>query len=219
MNEPPFHFLAEHSHDLICVVGPDHVMTYVARSCTALLGWDPEQMVGRRPDSFIHPQDLPTAAEAYRETGEPSEHRTPTMLRMRRKTGDYIWMEVDTLRLSDPGAAGDQLVLIMRDVTARLEGGSHSRFPMSRRKPDHSDTNARLRAARGTIFDIDLYLTASGHIAFLESAREDEQGRLVCSGYVLNERNGKAGVRVLEWLASGDCLTTRDDLDRIKRRI
>src|SRR5690606_41245280 len=37
MNEPPFHFLAEHSHDLICVVGPDHVMTYVARSCTALL--------------------------------------------------------------------------------------------------------------------------------------------------------------------------------------
>ncbi len=52
-DEIRFQFLAENSIDVICRAGMDMVLHYVSPSCFHVLGWQPEEMIGRRPDAFV----------------------------------------------------------------------------------------------------------------------------------------------------------------------
>ncbi|MGB6105618.1 MAG: PAS domain-containing protein [Pusillimonas sp.] len=219
MDESHFRFLAEHSLDLICLADSDLVLTYASPSCKQLLGWNPEEMIGKGAGSFVHEDDLPVFAGAHEAVKKDGVGGSPTMLRMRKRAGDHAWMKINARLV--PGFAGgeNQVVLVMRDVTALMKGGATHRPKPFRYKPDHGIWDEKLAAERGIITEIDLYLTNSGHIAFLESARQDDEGRIVCSGYVLDQVRGAAGVRRLEWLTSGHCTTSGEDRDRIKRRI
>jgi diguanylate cyclase (GGDEF)-like protein/PAS domain S-box-containing protein len=50
--------LVEGSPDLNTVIGADGVFRYVSSACGRLFGWDPADLVGRREEDFVHPDDL-----------------------------------------------------------------------------------------------------------------------------------------------------------------
>ena len=50
--EPDFRVLAEHAADVVALVGPDDRFTWVSPSIRDVLGWAPEDLVGRR---HVHP--------------------------------------------------------------------------------------------------------------------------------------------------------------------
>ena len=212
MRETDFRLLAEYAHDIICQVGADLVMSYASPSCHRLLGWKPEEMVGKGPDAFVHPDDLPVVAAAHRELIRHGSDKTPTVVRMLRKNGSYAWMEITARIVPEPEQdSAYTVVLVMRDIGARLN--KHS----VQRRSDR-ELHDRLKHAKGVISDFDLYVTNSGHVAFLQSIKQINPGKILIGGYIIESMNGRSIRRNLEWLPTGECVSSGDERDYIKRR-
>lgn len=114
MNETDFQFLAENSLDIICRAGLDLVLRYISPSSVQVLGWKPEEMMGRVAAEFIHPEDIPILAAAIH-----SERHT-VMIRMRKADGTYAWMENRAHLVRDPITAEPmEWVVMLRDSTER----------------------------------------------------------------------------------------------------
>ncbi|MDN7024241.1 PAS domain S-box protein [Methanoculleus sp. FWC-SCC1] len=97
---------------------PAFRFSYVSPSATALTGYTPEEMLAdpELGDAMIHPDDRPHLAAAGR--GEAAVEQ-PLVLRLIRKDGDLIWIELLNTPVLD--AAGNLVALegIARDVTDR----------------------------------------------------------------------------------------------------
>lgn len=119
-DEEDFRFLAENSADMVCRVGLDLVMHYASPSCERLLGWKPEDMVGKGPAAFVLAEDLPVVAAAHERLSRDGADPMPTEVRMRRKDGTYAWMEVNARMVRREGPAEPSgIVLVMRDISQR----------------------------------------------------------------------------------------------------
>ena len=115
-----FQFLAENSADIICRVGPDFILRYVSPSSVHLLGWTPEEMVRMRPADLVVAEDVPLIAAISKRNLADGSVGPPIVVRMRRKDGSLVWMEVSSRLVRDP-ATGDPIetVLVMRDISER----------------------------------------------------------------------------------------------------
>ena len=119
-DEEDFRFLAENSADMVCRVGLDLVMHYASPSCERLLGWKPEEMVGKGPAAFVLAEDLPVVTAAHERLSRDGVDPTPTEVRMRRKDGTYAWMEVNARMVRRDGSGEPSgIVLVMRDISQR----------------------------------------------------------------------------------------------------
>jgi diguanylate cyclase (GGDEF)-like protein/PAS domain S-box-containing protein len=109
-----FHFLAENSVDVICRAGADMILNYVSPSSLHVLGWKPEEMIGRRPDAFVSSEDGSGLSETY-SSGVDNPSVT---VRMRKKDGLIAWMEIKR-RLVCDSATGEakETVIVMHDIT------------------------------------------------------------------------------------------------------
>src|SRR5262249_26484007 len=76
---------------------------YVSSASRELLGYNPAELVGSSPYELIHPDDIERIAVAH-ESALGAAPYTVTY-RMRRKTGEYVWIETTTraLRDDEPG--------------------------------------------------------------------------------------------------------------------
>lgn len=119
-NETNFQFLAEHSVDIICRVGLDLVMHYASPSTFRVLGWKPEEMIGKAAKDFILPEDMPVLAAAIVRIFSPGVQTETATVRMRKKDGSLAWMEMNA-RLVRDSSTGEprEFVTVMRDITER----------------------------------------------------------------------------------------------------
>ena len=56
--------LAETSTEVISRHTPEGVYTYVSSACRSLLGYEPEELVGRSAHELFHPEDLEQSSGA-----------------------------------------------------------------------------------------------------------------------------------------------------------
>ncbi len=128
MESPPFDKVMDLLLDTICVVDTDGRYVYVSASCEALLGYAPEELIGRNMIELVHPDDreetLRTAATIM--AGQPATH---FQNRYVRKDGSIVdimwsarWSKSDGLRLA-----------VARDITAlkRAESMRNALFEIS----------------------------------------------------------------------------------------
>ncbi len=115
-----FQLLAENSMDLILRVGPDMRSTYASPSSLHLLGWSPEEMVGKPVEELVLAEDIPAIEASVHRLHSGQAEQATTMVRLRKKNGELLWVEGNAHMIdsSDPGAAGD-MVVIVRDITER----------------------------------------------------------------------------------------------------
>lgn len=121
-----FRALVEHSSDLLSVNEPNGVVSYVSPSIRALLGWEPEDVVGHYGAEFVHPDDLVTIADGLTVKAAASGTYPAVEFRFRHADGSWHWLEaVTTNLLGDPAIAG--MVVNARDITERklLEAQLH----------------------------------------------------------------------------------------------
>ncbi|RJP29864.1 MAG: PAS domain S-box protein [Actinobacteria bacterium] len=104
--------------DMVGQSDVEGIFTYISPSCERILGYKPEEMVGRSVFEFIHPDDVQGVVEAFaaaRETLRPDA----VEYRYRHADGHYVWLETIGNPLFDE--AGELIggIFTTRDVTGR----------------------------------------------------------------------------------------------------
>ena len=112
--------LNENALDLVLIQGPDSTLAYASPSVRRLLGYDPEEEIGKRLEYFIHPEDLEWAWPVFHEQLQNPGVNEPVTIRYRHKDGSWRWFEsVCNNQLDNPAVGG--LVFNCRDITQRVE--------------------------------------------------------------------------------------------------
>lgn len=118
--EAQFRFLAENSVDIICRADVDLVMHYASPSTLQVLGWTPEEMVGKRPEDFVLREDLPVLTAAVDRAFTPDAQTDTATVRMRKKDGSVAWVEMNARVIRDVVTGEPQeFVAVMRNITER----------------------------------------------------------------------------------------------------
>ena len=116
--EAYFRSLVENARDVIHVINPDRTTRYITPSVTRLLGWLPEELVGRSVMEFLHPDDVERVLVQLRATRGNPGAGLPLEVRVRHRDGSWrIFEGVGRNLIDDPTVRG--VVVNSRDATER----------------------------------------------------------------------------------------------------
>jgi diguanylate cyclase (GGDEF)-like protein/PAS domain S-box-containing protein len=104
--------------DLISIQEPDGRYRFANAAHAAVLGYAPEELVGRRPNDLIHAGDLATVREQFRRSfasGDPAE----VVARMRHANGRWVTLEANGRIMVDASGEVSGIVVVSRDITER----------------------------------------------------------------------------------------------------
>ncbi len=118
-SELRFHLLAENATDIISRHTSDGVYLYVSPSCKTLLGFSPEELIGRNIYKFLYHDDIGKLKKTFMRRKTNSNHIAT--YRMRRKDGDYHWFESNIRIIYDEQTNTiKEIQSASRDVTDRI---------------------------------------------------------------------------------------------------
>ncbi len=110
--------VTDESSDLVLLHGGEGVLRYASESAARILGYTPEELVEVGTEALLHPDD----AEEYRRFFSGAREGGVSQglaYRVRRKSGDYIWLGCTARPVRDHAGAIVQVQLVGRDVTQR----------------------------------------------------------------------------------------------------
>ena len=117
-SEERFRALVENSSDAIALIGRDSALVYVSPSTDRILGYQPEELLGRSTLDFVHPDDQPAMrgvlTRAFEQPGTP----ILSVSRFRHHDGSYRYIEGWVVNRFAEATVG-ALVLNYRDITDR----------------------------------------------------------------------------------------------------
>jgi len=117
-SELRYRMLAENTTDIIFLHDADGRRSYVSPACRTMLGYEPEELVPLPAADFVHPDDIDEIARKY--AGLSPEHPEFTSThRLKRKDGDYIWVEAIVRMIPDASGMDAGIIATTRDITAR----------------------------------------------------------------------------------------------------
>lgn len=105
--------VVENAQDIITLSTPDGTCEYVSPAVRWLLGYSPEELIGRNNTSLYHPGDL--AALQSRTFGDHDVFST----RARHKDGHYIWFETTFKVFRNTQGDIERILGVGRDITDR----------------------------------------------------------------------------------------------------
>ena len=115
----------ETGRDLICVVEASGRLLEVSAAWERLLGYTPDELVGRCLSDFIHPDDLAQAREVAAAVARPGTEVIEFENRYRSKDGQYRWLSWSAR--SD----GTTWLALGRDITERREAEERAQLFIS----------------------------------------------------------------------------------------
>jgi diguanylate cyclase (GGDEF)-like protein/PAS domain S-box-containing protein len=101
--------------DVTTVVDLEGRYLYCSAAFWVAFGWEPEKLVGRREDEFVHPDD--TAVLLGGRSERAMLGPVTTTYRLRCRDGSYRWVEATSQRCVNLGR--DLVVSTVRDITER----------------------------------------------------------------------------------------------------
>jgi diguanylate cyclase (GGDEF)-like protein/PAS domain S-box-containing protein len=117
-SEQRFRSLLENATDVVAVLDSIAVVKYVSPSLKSILGYAPDEVVGRPVFDFVYTQDAQAALEQFVAlvSSDRSEYRTE--VRVLHGDGSVRWMELHAVNLlDDPAVSG--VVINARETTER----------------------------------------------------------------------------------------------------
>ena len=122
-SEARYRLLAESANEMIAKMAPDGTVLYVTPAVQRVLGYRPEEVVGRTTMSLTHPADVAATRALFERLvrAGPGAPAVPYEFRALHKDGHWVWLEgqprVEFDRDGHPVAFQD----IVRDVSVRKE--------------------------------------------------------------------------------------------------
>jgi len=173
-----YELISKNVSDIICLHEPQQaIYVFVSPSVQDLTGFLPEEILGRTPYDFFHPDDVPMLEPDHKrsQSGEAPSPKSKLVYRFRLKNGGYRWME----SVSKPifNEAGEVILILSstRDV--------HDRVLAEKERQTYFDYHRILanRIPNGAVFLIDdqaNYLIAEGEeLAKIGRTSKDYVGR------------------------------------------
>jgi PAS domain S-box-containing protein len=114
-----YRLLAENTVDLVCLHNLDGIFEYVSPSVKQLLGYEQEELIGKSPLDFAHPNDLAHLQDSIhkfiQEAGDVAAQG-----RFRTANGNYIWLETKAILVKENGVPVS-MQTGTRDITLHRE--------------------------------------------------------------------------------------------------
>ena len=117
-SERRFRRLVERSSDVIAVTDNAGMVTYISEAVEGIVGYRPEELMGRSLGRFIHPDDHAAVQRFRADIDAHGTARIP-LYRFRRRDGGWCWFEATGRDLRDDPAV-EGVVINTRDVSERV---------------------------------------------------------------------------------------------------
>ena len=95
------------------------VFTWADPALSVILGWPPEEIIGRRTLEFVHPDDRDLGIATWLDMLDSDEPSPPVRLRHRHRDGSWVWLEVTNQRRGADEEDGDVLSQML-DVSEEM---------------------------------------------------------------------------------------------------
>jgi PAS domain S-box-containing protein len=109
--------IVEHSSDLVAVYSGEGKLVYVSPVSLALLGRNPDELIGRSWMEIVVPEDRNHLIEMFDHLEEKSHQAC--ILRCKHKAGTFSWVEARAAQIKMSTSAQPMIVLTLHDVTAQ----------------------------------------------------------------------------------------------------
>ena len=111
--------VTENSRDVIILADFEERRSYVSSAAQRLAGWSPEELLQYKTLELVHPEDRPRAEAAMRGLRSGMED-VMIECRVRKRNGEYIWVEASLRVVRNPVTGIPSGVLNMvRDISER----------------------------------------------------------------------------------------------------
>lgn len=80
----------------------DHVYTFVDSRVTSILGYQPQELLGKTPAEFYHPDDAEQAKESFKQVMLLRGQVFSMMYRFRSQSGEYLYMRTSSFAFQNP---------------------------------------------------------------------------------------------------------------------
>jgi two-component system cell cycle sensor histidine kinase/response regulator CckA len=117
-SEERFQVLEQNSWDSVHLLSAEGIILWESPSVTRVLGYHPEELVGRNSFELIHPDDVAMASERFAPIASTPGLTLTAELRVRHKNGSWPWMDCIATNLLDHPAVR-AIAINYRDITDR----------------------------------------------------------------------------------------------------
>ncbi|MEP6755679.1 MAG: PAS domain-containing protein [Chthonomonadales bacterium] len=113
-----FRLMVENEADVTTILAEDGTIRYCSPSVTTVLGYKPEELVGKSTFNFIHPDDVSRRFDALSTTTGDTDLNPPIIFRFRHK--DTSWRHIESVARRMTGEPAINGILVSsRDITNR----------------------------------------------------------------------------------------------------
>jgi len=116
-SEERYRLLTENTYDLISEISNEGKYLYLCPNYKDVLGYEPEELLGRKLTDFIHPEDLPAVRAGLNRVFEQLA-LGQVVYRFRHRYGELRWFE-STGKTYQTAAGSSRVVFVSRDITER----------------------------------------------------------------------------------------------------
>ena len=170
-SEKKSRIITEHSLDFISVHDANELLpyTYASPSCTPLLGYMPEDMIGTSAYEYFHEDDI-SLVQGYLKHIMDTKGMYTVSYRMRHKDGRYIWFESTGKYTYDELGQLQKIVAISRDISEQRA---------SRNKLEESEQRYKslFKYNPSSVYSLDMngnYLSVNNQLEVLTGYTEQE---------------------------------------------
>lgn len=120
-NEERSRLITDNMSDIISLHAADGSYEYVSPSCEAILGYSDTFLSGQHFTTLVHPEDLAFLHASVFSKLLKGEEVKPYQYRIKRASGEYIWVETDASSLKDKDGKLKGFVSSSRDISERKQ--------------------------------------------------------------------------------------------------
>ncbi|MEI7833362.1 MAG: PAS domain S-box protein [bacterium] len=185
--EKKYRVITENSCDMITLHDVNGVYQYASPACKTLLGYEPEELVGRNPYDLFHPDDIPVVQASHVAVLDGKPYTV--VFRLRGKDGVYRWLETNNTFIVDDDGKVTGLICVTRDIGGRKQADEKLRTSEERFRAIFENNSAAIAIIEydTTILMVnDAYCKMGGYsrdeiigISWTQQIPPDDLGRLI----------------------------------------
>ncbi|MBO9547021.1 PAS domain S-box protein [Caulobacter sp.] len=120
-SEARYRLMADNASDMISRLDAKGAITFMSPACKPMLGFKPEELMGRRVIDLTYPEDVPSVLAYYAAliAAGPGAVAEPLQFRGRKRDGQWLWLEGQPTLFFDEAGKMTGVQDVIRDISSR----------------------------------------------------------------------------------------------------